>query len=234
MKTTCTCIETSPAKGRPALSGNLFTRSVLVMMMVLAAVMPRVSGQTFTAGNLAVLVDATANSTNTSGSIYELNATTANQSSPVNSLVIPNTLRFVTDKPTPNQISLSNDGSLLVISGWYNPGSTTNNLEATSAPIYNSRAVGTISNSFSFSTPVTYTEITAGKTSRSAATVDNTNYIIADNTGIYLNSSNVNITNSIASKAFVTLQMLTLQTPLRPKHLAEIFTWFKVQQPILQ
>jgi len=209
MKSECTCVKTSPVNGRAFYGGNLFTRSVLVMMLVLAAVMPKVSGQTnFTTGNLAVLVDSVSKGgsatldLNTSGYIFELSPTTAGQTSPVKSVSLPTSFRFYAAKATGNYMSNSNDGSLLVFNAWQ-PTNYSASLIVTTTGGEQNHAAGIMNNSYTFSSPTGYTESSTNN-SRSATTVDNVNYIMDDQAGIYFNgtTSFANNTNFLSVKAF--------------------------------
>jgi hypothetical protein len=143
----------------------------------------------FTAGNIAVL-DLAAATTNTTGTILELSPSTSNQSTPVQSIGIASTggsaIRF-SDSGTSSFLSDSNDRSLLIFSA-YNTTTTSGNLAS-----LNPRGVGTLNSSGTFNLAATYNvssaDLTAGNQTRSAATLDDTNYFITDKGGLYTNNS---------------------------------------------
>jgi len=141
-------------------------------------------GQTFTTGNLAVIV-ASASANNTTGSVLEFDPSTAGQS-PANTYSIDGTgasaLRFSGSASSTMYLANSDDGSLIAFTGANSTvtGSNVNTL--------NPRAVGTLNASYTFSIATTYTG-TSGNQTRCATTVDNANWYIADQSGLYTNGT---------------------------------------------
>ncbi len=139
----------------------------------------------FTAGNIAVF-QAAASTTNTTGSIVELNTTTAGQS-PSNTILIdgvtpPNGLRFSGSATSTGYLSRSNDGSLLAFAG-HNSTNTSANANTLTA-----RGVGTLNAAGTFALPATYTGASSNQ-ARSATSLNNTNWFIGDQGGLYTNST---------------------------------------------
>lgn len=158
--------------------------------------------QTFTAGNIALMVAADGTNANTTASVYELLSATANQSSPVNFFAIngtsgSNALRFQGSTSGSLYLSNSNDRTLICFSGYNTTTGATNN--NTILP----RGVGTLSSAYTFNLAATYTGVT-GKNQRAATTINNTNFYFGDQSGLYTNSASAvtNITNLLCVKAF--------------------------------
>lgn len=140
----------------------------------------------FTAGNLAVF-RADANANNTSFTIIELNPTTAAQAAPVTSVSIngttlPNALRTSGSATSTGYLATSNDGTLLCFAGHndINTGVNANTLTA--------RGVGTLNAAGNFALAATYTG-GSGNQSRGATTIDNINWFIADQGGLFTNNT---------------------------------------------
>lgn len=162
----------------------------------------------FTAGNIAVL-DLAAASTNTTGSILELNPLTANQSSPVQTVSIASTganaLRF-SNSGTSSFLSDTNDRTLLAFGAYNTTDSSTADLSNTTT---SDRAVGTLGGDAGFTLQTTYTGIAANQ-DRSATSLNNTNWFIADKGGLYTNnattpslSTNILVTKSFGGTVYV-------------------------------
>jgi hypothetical protein len=163
-----------------SLVSSLFFFSVLVLQSGNVY-----AGQNFTAGNLAVF-QALASANNTSGTILELSPSAVNQSTAVNSYSIaPTTLRFSGSATSTGYMANSNDGSLLCFTGAYNSTDGTSNANAIL-----SRGVGSLNNSYTFNISATYTG-TSGNQTRCATTVDNTNFYIGDQVGLFTNGASV-------------------------------------------
>ncbi|HEY3789439.1 MAG TPA: hypothetical protein VGL71_11320, partial [Urbifossiella sp.] len=137
----------------------------------------------FTPGDIAVL-DLAAASGNTTGSILELNPTTVNQSSTVQTIGISsigsNAMRF-SDSGTSSYLSTTDDGTLLTLAAY-------NTTDSIDAAIENSpasdRAVATLDSGANFTIQTTYTG-TAGNQTRSATSNDDSNWYITDKGGLY-------------------------------------------------
>ena len=159
----------------------------------------------FTQGNLAVLqIDSVAN--NTTFSIIELKPSAAGQTTPVNIVPISatgaNSLRM-TSAGSAGKMSLSDDGTLLCFAAFADGSSTT----ADETFILN-RAVGTLNASNQFQIGMTYTSSSlGGSQARSAATLDNYNFIADDKGGLYYGNTNngannINAQNNIVIRTF--------------------------------
>jgi 2',3'-cyclic-nucleotide 2'-phosphodiesterase (5'-nucleotidase family) len=145
---------------------------------------PVLKAAPFTAGNIAVFqADASAN--NTTAAIVELDTAIAAQM-PSNSIVIDgtgaNAMRFSGSATSTGYLATTNDGSLLTFVGANNTttGSNVNTL--------NPRGVGVLNPAGTFSLPTTYTG-TSGNQTRSATSLDNSTWWIADQGGLYTNST---------------------------------------------
>lgn len=140
----------------------------------------------FTAGNLAVL-QAAASANNTTASIVELSPTTAGQT-PVQTLAIPNGatnangLRFSGSATSTGYLTTTNDGSLLSFNG-ANSSNTTSNVNT-----LNPRGIGTFDAAGNYALQTTYTGL-SGEQTRGSTSLNNTNWFIADQAGIYTNGS---------------------------------------------
>jgi uncharacterized repeat protein (TIGR02543 family) len=145
------------------------------------------ANQPFTAGNLAVLACGT--SSETTNLIYELSPSTASQSSPVNTFVVPSTgpsaLRQ-TDAASSGLLSDSGDGSLVLFAGYEDPTGAADETTITN------RGVGTLDALGDYVLQASYTNSTgSGDQARSAATVNDTTYYIGDKAGIYVATASV-------------------------------------------
>ena len=139
----------------------------------------------FTAGNLTIL-QAAASANNTNASVIELNTTTAGQS-PVSATPLPtsgaNVFIISGSASSTGYLALSNDGTLLCFTGVNS--TATGNVNA-----LNPRVVATLNVSQIFDIAATYTGDVADKDqTRAAATIDDNNWYIGDQGGIYTNNA---------------------------------------------
>jgi hypothetical protein len=172
----------------------------------------RIVPANFSAGDIAVLQLAAATN-NTTGSILELNPTTANQASPVQTVGISatgnNALRF-SDSGTSGYISRTNDGTLLTLPAYNTTDTTDSDLATvTAADPATDRAIGTLDNSANFTLQTTYTGASTNQI-RSATSVDDVNYFIGDKGGLYTNGAttasfalNIGTTRSFGGSVYV-------------------------------
>ena len=139
----------------------------------------------FTAGDLAVIVAASASANNTTASVVELSTTTANQTA-IQTISIPgtgsNAIR-VSGSATSTLYALhTSDGSLFTLMGANSTNTSSN------ANTLNPRAVVTINNPGTVSIATTYTG-GSGNQTRSATSLDDSSWYIADQGGVYTNNS---------------------------------------------
>ncbi len=141
------------------------------------------SGAPFTAGNLAVL-QAAASANNTTFSVVEINSTSGGsvQSLAIDGATLPGALRFSGSATSTGYLTTSQDGSLLAFAG-HNAITTGSNANTLTA-----RGVGVFDPSGTFSLATTYTG-SSGNQARGATTLDNTNWFIADQGGLYTNGT---------------------------------------------
>lgn len=169
------------------LSDNMLRKrsySILILGMLSFLSSTVLQAQNFTAGNLALFI-ASASATNTTGSIVEINTTNSAQSA-ITTRTISGTgtdaMRFSGSATSTAYLSNSNDGTLLCFTG-------VNNIDATSnVNTLNPRAVGSFNNAGAFIKQTTYTG-TSGNQTRCATTLNNSNWFIGDQSGVYTNSS---------------------------------------------
>ena len=142
----------------------------------------------FTPGDIAVVDLAVAGSKNTTASILELNPTTANQTSPVQIIDIASTgtdaMRF-SDSGTSSFLSLTNDGTLLTFAAYNTTDDTTSDLASTTT---SDRAVGTLDGNANFTLQTTYTG-SSGNQTRSATSLNDSDFYITDKGGLYTNDA---------------------------------------------
>ncbi len=173
------------------------------MATLLFTTISLLSAHAFTAGNLAVFSADSSSANNTTFTIVEVNPTLAGQTSAVSSNAVngtsgPNALRCSGSATSTGYLSDSADGTLLVFDA-VNSTSTSGNANTIAT-----RGVGTFDNSATFNLATTYTAGTSGGTqARCATTLNNSLYYIADQDGLYTNSS-TRLTNANvrAIKAF--------------------------------
>lgn len=146
----------------------------------------RVGFQPFLAGNLAILSADNAATTNTTCTIIELDPSVASQSTPVSSTPIVGTgttaLRFSGSASSVGYLARSGDGSLLAFTG-ANTNDTTVNVNAALQ-----RGVGTFDVNRHPALQTTYKGISNNQT-RCATSLDNANWVVGDQNGIYTNGA---------------------------------------------
>ncbi|HZZ29640.1 MAG TPA: PEP-CTERM sorting domain-containing protein [Pirellulales bacterium] len=163
---------------------NRFFRAVVIVGFLIFAE-HEVRATPFTQGDLAIYqADASAN--NSTFSIVEINTTTANQTAvqtiSINGTTTPNELRTSGTASSNGLLALSADRSLLAFTG-HNSTTTSAN-----ANTLNPRGVGTLDANGNYNLATTYTG-TSGNQTRGATTLDNSNWFISDQGGIYTNGS---------------------------------------------
>ncbi len=179
-------MKTSVSSCAPARSYRAFGRALRRLAPTLMAMTGALHGTPFTAGNLAVLRADSNAANNTTVTIVELNTTAAAQS-PTNAIAIdgatlPNALRFSGSATSTGYLSLSADGTLLTFMG-HNSTTTGVNVNTLTT-----RGVGTLDASGVFALQTTYTG-TSGNQTRSATSLNNTAWFIADQGGVYSNGT---------------------------------------------
>ena len=140
----------------------------------------------FTAGNLAVL-QATASVNNTTASIVEVSPSSITPATPVQSIAIDGTtasvaLRFSGSATSTGYLTTTQSGSLLSFTGVNNTNTSAN------TNTLNPRGVGTFNPAGNFSLATTYTG-TSGNQARSATSLNDINWFIGDQGGIYTNGT---------------------------------------------
>jgi hypothetical protein len=169
----------------------------------------------YTPGNLAVIqLDQV--QLNSTFNIIEINPSKLNQTTPVNIVPISasngtNSMRGSKSGST-GRLSLSDDGTLLCFVGFLDGSSLT--VDETSFIAY--RGVGTLDYTNRFNCPVQYgpVSVAGGTQGRSACTVDDVNYTIADKNGIFQNSVNLVSDNTRVIRSFGgTLYSMSATTP---------------------
>ena len=177
-----------------------------------------VSSASFTPGNLAVLELAN-NSNNTTGTVLELNATTANQTLPVQTIGI-SSMSF-SDSGTSSFLSDTSDGTLLTFAA-YNTTNYTATSDLADDTAANARGVGTLNPNGAFTLQTTYTEISAGKQTRSATSTDDSNWLITDKQGTYTNGSSGNWIdfNTLNTRSFGGVIYISSTAPTAPAQIS--------------
>jgi hypothetical protein len=141
---------------------------------------------TFAPGNLAVLQPADASANNTTLIILEL-STNAPAQAFAYSVAIEGTdtngLRFSGSAGTSGYLADSGDGSLLALAG----ATSTNATLAVNSIV--ARGVGTLSPAAQYVLQTTYTASSTPTQPRGASTIDDVNWVIGDQGGIYTNSA---------------------------------------------
>ncbi len=177
-----------------------FIVSSLTALGILVASAPILQAAPFTNGNLAVL-QADASASNTTASVIELDPNAPAQT-PTNVIAIdgttlPNSLRFSGSATSTGYLTNSQDGSLLAFTA---PNSANS---AANANTLLPRAVGTFNPAGVFTLATTYTG-TNNTQARSATSLNNSTWFIADQGGLYTNSASAaNPTGNLRSiKAF--------------------------------
>jgi hypothetical protein len=156
----------------------------------------------FTSGNLAVFV-AAASASNTTGSIVQINTSSAGQSAITTNAIDGTTaaiaLRFSGSATSTGYLSTSDDGTLLSFTG----GQTTT-AGATNINTILLRGVGTYNAAGTFNLAATYTG-TSGNQTRGATSLNNTNWYVGDQGGLFTNGASAaspSGTNLRATKSF--------------------------------
>lgn len=170
--------------------GNLcrkLTEMSRVLLVIPLLFVAYFSNAQFTTGNLAVFRAESASANNTNFSIIELSPTAATQALPVTTVAINgttggNALRTSGSASSTGYLSNSNDGSLLCFAA-HNSTTTSGNANAILP-----RGVGTLNAAAAFTLATTYTG-TSGSQTRSATSIDNSSWYIADQGGLYTNSA---------------------------------------------
>ena len=151
----------------------------------MAAAAPGAWAQNPAPGNLIVL-QAAASAANTTASFVEINPSLTAQTAPVQSIPISGTgadaIRISGSATSTAYLSRTNDGSLVTLMGV-----NSTNISA-NVNTLNPRAVVTLNASGSVAIATTYTG-TSGNQTRSATSLNNTNWFIADQNGLYTNGS---------------------------------------------
>ena len=180
-----------------------FARVTLLAVSALLAAAPMGARAAFTAGNLAVFSADVASANNTTFTILELSPSTANQSSPVNSIAIngttgANALRTSGSASSTGYLADSDDGTLLAFDA-VNTTTTSGNVNAIAT-----RAVGTLINSGTFALQTAYTAgVSGGTQARGATSINNSLWYITDQDGVYTNgSARLNSANGRSVKSF--------------------------------
>jgi hypothetical protein len=139
----------------------------------------------FTPGNLAILRADSASANNTTVSVVELDTVTPLQTPtniiPIDGTTLPNAIRVSGSATSTLYLSRSANGTLLSFTGH---NSTTTS--PANANTLNPRAVVTFNAAGTFALPTTYTG-TSGSQTRSATSLNDTTWFIADQGGIYTN-----------------------------------------------
>jgi len=152
----------------------------------------------FTSGNLVVQQADNGTSTNTTITLVEVSTTGASQ--PVQSISLPgtttpNALRINGSGGTSGYLSTTNDGSLLSVTAANAQNST--DLGQAAAASITTRSVVTLNSDGVYALPTAGYTGTSGNQTRTSTSLDNTNWIIGDNGGIYL--ANAETTPSTAA-----------------------------------
>ncbi len=153
--------------------------------LVIEVLENRIVPTNFTAGDLAVL-QAAASANNTTASILELSPSVPNQSAAVLTVGISgtgtNAIRISGSAATTGYLADSNDGTFIAFTGANSTNTTSN------ANTLNPRAVVALDNSTNVTLPTTYTGASGNQT-RGASTLDDSNWFIGDQGGIYTNGT---------------------------------------------
>lgn len=138
----------------------------------------------FGSGNLALL-QAEASASNTSCSVVEINKASSGQAA-ISTTAITSSgaggIRFSGSATSTGYVSHSNDGTLITFNG-VNTTDVSSNVNT-----LNPRAVCTLNQLQTFAVATTYTG-SSGNQTRSAGTLNNSNWFIADQGGVYTNGT---------------------------------------------
>jgi uncharacterized repeat protein (TIGR01451 family) len=141
----------------------------------------------FTAGNLAV-EQLALNSTSSTFSIIELNASTANQTAPVNTYLIPSTAGNTTplrqsSAGSTGRLATSNDGTLLAFTGFEDPAGVADETSITQ------RGAASLSNGYAYTLQASYNSTTGTGDQTRGATYNSGTWYMSDKNGIWLNGA---------------------------------------------
>jgi hypothetical protein len=172
-------------------SFSIHTTPFAILLAAATYWTPITTQAAFTTGNLAVFSADSQTANNTTFTILELSPSTANQSSPVNSIPINGTsggsaLRTSGSASSTGYLADSDDGKLLVFTA-HNTTSTSGNINAVLP-----RGVGTLDHSGAFALQTTYTGISGNQT-RGASSVNNSLWWVGDQGGIYTNTTTTTV-----------------------------------------
>ena len=162
--------------------------ATLALLIVVSAGWTPITGRAaFTTGNLAVFSADAASTNNTTFTILELSPSTANQSSPVNSIAINGTsggsaLRTSGSAASPGYLANSDDGRLLVFTA-HNTTNILGNINTVRV-----RGVGTLDHDGAFALRTTYLGVSGNQT-RGACSVNNSLWWVGDQGGLYTNNT---------------------------------------------
>ncbi len=154
----------------------------------------------FTRGNLAVIqIDSVSN--NTTFSMIEIKPSGNKQTVPANIIPISATgtnAQRLTSAGSAGRLSLSDDGTLISFVGFSDESSATPD-----ETFVQGRAVGTLNYTNQFTSPIKYSSISfGGSQGRSCTTQDNTNWIVIDKGGLYINNFLFSAQNNIVARTF--------------------------------
>jgi hypothetical protein len=160
-----------------------FSHKIYVLTIAITLSCFIATAQSFTAGNLAVFT-ASASANNTTGTIVEFSTTGTGVVSHAipDGASVANGLRFSGSATSTGYLANSNDGSLLAFTG------ANSNNTALNVNTLNPRAVGSVNNAGTYALPTIYTG-TSGNQTRCATSINNTNWFIADQGGVYTNGT---------------------------------------------
>lgn len=166
----------------------LLCRATALSIITCLALLPAAAhAGSFTAGNLVVEV-AQGTGNNVTANIQEFTPT--GSTAGLQNVTIPGTggsaFRISASAATSGFLSLSSDQTLLTMTGANS--ATTSGNENTLAP----RAVGILTSGTAFSIATTYSG-SSSQQERAATTIDNANYYIADQGGLYTNGGSGNV-----------------------------------------
>jgi uncharacterized protein YjiK len=151
-----------------------------------AMILSSLQAAPFSAGNLAV-VQAAASANNTTASVVEVSPASTTPTTPIQTIAVdgttlPNAIRISGSATSTGYVTNSADGSLLIFNG-HNSATTGVNANTLTA-----RGVVTFDAAGTFALATTYTGV-SGQQTRSATTLNNTTWFIADQSGIFTNSA---------------------------------------------
>ena len=173
---------------------------VLTLSILTLSLSAALHAQFAAPGHIAVLQGDLASSNNGTCTILEFNTTDAGQSF-ITSKAIPgtgtNAFRMSASAGTTGYLANTDDGTLLCFMGANNATATGN------SNALNPRGVGTLDGSQNFSIATTYTGM-SGNQARGVTSIDNLNWFIADQGGIYTNNGTAPTpaANVLSAKSF--------------------------------